>query len=255
MLPMRPSDAEPPAAAAPSFLPALKHLALAVCKVQHKSFLQLSQLTGLTSLCMHHLTLCTASWAPLKADQHACRTSKAFATVLQQLQGLKALMLLKGAILQDPAAALAPLSTMQHLQHVSLWTDACNTAALAHLPTSLTSLELRGYKEDVWPSGNNMSFLRVTTSSLPQLPLLCCAKLEWVRLEPGVLACWSGLTELSIGTVRLQAPGAAGEAVSDLWELWDNQLEQQAQRILYYEIAKLSQMQVSGIGVEESCFL
>lgn len=127
--------------------------------------------------------LSTAAWAPASKRQ----ARKASTAVLQQLQGLQVLEM-QDFVLHDPAAALAPLSTMQHLQRLSLSTDACSTAALAHLPTSLTSLELRGYEDD-WDDG--MSYLSVMTSSLKQLPLLCAVHLTCLSLGPDVLAGWT----------------------------------------------------------------
>jgi hypothetical protein len=165
------------------FMPALRELYLSKSKVRHDSFLQLSQLTGLISLRLRDVTLTTASWAPV-ADRRAC---KAFTAVLQQLQGLETVEL-QGFVLQDPAVALAPLSTMQRLQQLSLSTDACSTAALAHLPTSLTSLNLLGFEDDY---NDGVSFLSLATSSLKQLPLLCAAHLTCLSLDPGVLAGWT----------------------------------------------------------------
>jgi hypothetical protein len=170
----------------PSFLPALRELLLSDCIVRHESFLQLSQLTGLTSLRLHLVSLCTASWAAVSEQQ----VSKAFAAVLQQLQGLEMLFLGRGVVprVADPAAALSALSTMQRLQHLDLSTEVCRTAAhLAHFPTSLTRLQLAGCEEDRDIGG----CLRLTSAALPQLPLLRAAQLIWVELDPGVLSHWS----------------------------------------------------------------
>jgi hypothetical protein len=174
---------------AASFLPALQDLLLFDCQVRADSFLQLSQLTGLTSLHLNRVVLCTAAWAPVAAQQ----ASKAFSAVLQQLHcpGLETLILADHIVLQesDAAAALSALSTMQRLHYLDLSTEVCRTAAhLAHFPTGLTRLKLRGVEED---QGSSLGFLRVTASALPQLPLLRAAELDWVELGPGVLACWS----------------------------------------------------------------
>jgi hypothetical protein len=191
LLRMQPPDASPVAArllllAAAAgglptvFLPALRELCLYDCRVRQEGLLQLSQLTGLTSLCLVEVTLCAAGWAAV-SKQQAC---KAITTLLQQLQGLETLEL-QGFVLQDAAAVLAPLSTMQRLQHLSLSTDTCNTAALAHLPTSLTSLALLGCEDD-YKEGHTC--LRVTNNTLPRLPLLRKARLIWIDLWPGVLS-------------------------------------------------------------------
>lgn len=179
----------------PSFLPALRELLLSDCIVRHDSFLQLSQLTGLTSLHLHSVVLCTASWAAVSEQQE----SKAFSAVLQQLKGLETLFLGRGVVLKDAdsAAALSALSTMQRLQHLELSTAACRTAAhLAHIPTSLMRLQLAGCEEDRDIGG----CLWLTTAALPQLPLLRAAQLTWVELDPGVLAQWSrcGFSQSSI---------------------------------------------------------
>jgi hypothetical protein len=178
-----PAAAATAAAGSASFMPALRELYLSKSKVQHKSFLQLSQLTGLTSLRLYDVTLSTAAWAPV-ADR---RARKAFTAVLQQLQGLENLEL-EGVVLHKPAVALAPLSSMQRLQRLSISTEACSTAALAHLPTSLTYVDLRGFEEDY---DDGRSFLSVATSSLKQLPLLCAAYLTCLDLLPEVLAGWT----------------------------------------------------------------
>jgi hypothetical protein len=184
-----------------SFLPVLRELLLSNCMVRQDSFLQLSQLTCLTSLHLHRVVLSTAAWTPV-AEQQA-RT--AFTAVLQQLQGLETLILGDGVILQGvervmheggiilqeytSAAALSVLSTMQRLQHLELSTGVCRTAAhLAHIPTGLTRLGLDG---DEYDHDSSMGFLRLTPSVLPQLLLLRAVQLECVELDPTVLGCWS----------------------------------------------------------------
>jgi hypothetical protein len=180
---MQLSSAAASAGSPAAFLPALRELDLSNSKIRQETFLQLSHLTGITSLRLHEVTLCAAAWVAVSEQQG----SQAFTAVLQQLQGLETLEV-ERTVLQYPAVALAPLSTMQRLQRLSLSTDACSTAALAHLPTSLTSLELLGYEEDY---AGDFSYLSVSTSSLPRLPLLCAARLTLVNLQPGVLASWN----------------------------------------------------------------
>jgi hypothetical protein len=184
--------------------------------VRQDSFLQLSQLTCLTSLNLHRVVLSTAAWTPV-AEQQA---RMAFTAVLQQLQGLETLILGDGVILQGEetlidqdglilqyitsAAALLALSTMQHLQHLELSTEVCRTAAhLAHIPTGLTRLQLDG---DEFDHDSSLSWLRLTPSALPQLPLLRAVQLEWVEMDPDVLGCWSrcdrmGLVSVIFGSV------------------------------------------------------
>jgi hypothetical protein len=207
------------------FLPALQELELHRCELSHGDFLQLSQLTSLTSLELQHVTLCTAEWAPIAAQQ----VCEAFAAVLQQLQALKSLKFADGVVLQDPVAALAPLSTMQRLQDLSLCSGSWSTASLAHLPSSMTRLDLNGYVV-----GTGLGTVEVTAASLPHLPLLRAANLSWVLLEPGVIAALKGLTWLSISNVLLTTPGVADAADQ----------EQPALRAFLLELAKLTQLQV-----------
>jgi hypothetical protein len=217
MLRMQPSGASPAAAPAaagglPAFLPALRELCLYDCRVRDEGFLQLSQLTGLTSLRLVEVTLCAAGWAAVSKR----RARKAIAAVLQQLQGLETLEL-QGFVLHKPRKALAPLSTTQCLQHLSISTDVCNTAALAHLATSLTSLALVGYREN-YKKGQH--FLCATPRTLPRLPLLRKARLVWVDLGPGVLPCWGrcvGKLDLCLGWGFQLSPCHASRTSSHLF--------------------------------------
>ena len=85
MLRMQPSGASPAAAPAaagglPAFLPALCELCLYDCRVRDEGFLQLSQLTGLTSLRLVEVTLCAAGWAAVskrRAQGYRCCPSAA----------------------------------------------------------------------------------------------------------------------------------------------------------------------------------
>jgi hypothetical protein len=144
------------------------------CRIEQDSFLQLSQLSGLTALRLGEVVVCTAGW---KAPARPSRVTDAVTAILQQLQGLHQLQLLKGVVLDDRSYALAPLSTMQHLQHVTLSTDACQDGGsnLEHLPACLTHLKL--YK------GTEPADLHVYAGKLPQLPALRELQLANVTLH------------------------------------------------------------------------
>lgn len=182
--------AQAAAAGAGAFLPALRELTLRRSLIRLDSFLQLSKLTNLASLTLFDLQLCTARWVKV-SEPVVC---KATADVLQHLQGLEALILGNGFVLEEPPVALAPLSAWTRLQAVTLCGDAFDTAALAHLPSSLTYLDLCGYDDDD-PADYDLC---VSPSSLPQLPLLREVILNSLRVNPQVVGRFTGVQELCI---------------------------------------------------------
>jgi hypothetical protein len=93
-------------------------------------------------------------------------------------------------------------------------------------------LDLQGYDVHV-----GLGDLSMTTASLPRLPSLRAAHLAWLKLEPGVMGSWKGLTQLSMSNVLLTTPGV-GPATG--------QHQPSALRAFLVELAKLTQLQVGG---------
>jgi hypothetical protein len=145
------------------------------------------------------VTVRQASWqAPARQSQ----VTEAFSSVLQQLHELKQLQLLEGFHQADPAAALAPLSTMQHLQRVALSRDSCRAAPWQTCPAlaSLTYLQLDKGEVDEYAR------LSVRALYLPQLPVLQELHLGRIALEQSGLGHCTGLHTLTLdGVVLLSA--------------------------------------------------
>lgn len=120
------SSGEVPAAPG-AFLPQLQSLRLDECWMRKSSFSQLGQLTALTSL---RLTLISVSRGASRAQLQPRQFEATLESLLQQLQGLRQLVLEECVALQQPEVALAPLSTMQRLQSLTLDGSAFNTDAL-----------------------------------------------------------------------------------------------------------------------------
>lgn len=124
------------------FLPKLQQLKLEACSMLAQHFVQLSKLTALDSLHVDSLRLWTHTNKPVRA------TNRALQTVLQQLTKLSSLTLIDLAVGADDAtaSALAPISSMQHLQYLVLDDETCSNfaALLPVLPTSLAVLQLNG---------------------------------------------------------------------------------------------------------------
>jgi hypothetical protein len=127
---------------------------------------------------------------------------------------------------------------MQHLQRVALSADSCRADTLAHLPSSLTYLQL--YKGE----DHEYARLAVRAANLPQLPALRELHLGDIALEHSVLGQWTGLQTLELdGVGFLSADDEGDEATNSSGDTRD----------LLTELGRLTQLQVrtlrSGVGL------
>lgn len=215
---MRPSTQAEPS----TFLPRLKHLDISNCSLSLDSFKQLEKLSGLTSLQL-------SDWDLHKTDSNLCvetttgmmlfASATAVQAVLGQLSGLVELKLGGGYQLDPKELTLCPLRKMHHLQCASFSADICSTAALTHLPRSLTCLSLTGYPgANIQAAGLSFSpAIAVHLSALQQL------EIDRLILEPQVIVSLSTLQKLALRNVGVshpvEAPGgtAAGDEGEDEW--------------------------------------
>jgi hypothetical protein len=134
-----------PAAPAGQLMPQLRSLRLHACKIPINSFMQLTQLCSLTALSVVKPVVTTSQdfYSAARAD----RTETAMSKILQQLTSLETLELSgfneggSGVLSHE---LLSPISTMQHLQSLSVELGPYWPHSLAFLPTTLTALYLSG---------------------------------------------------------------------------------------------------------------
>jgi hypothetical protein len=228
--------AVPAGAGASAFLPQLQSLELLDCWVSKSSFDQLGQLTALTSLRLSMTKVFTGASRALQPRQFEA----ALDSLLQQLQGLRQLTLEGGSALRHPEVALSPLSTMQHLQSLTLDGNAFNDETLRHFPTSLTRLDLVDI-EPIYPAG--AEFI-VSPQSMPQqLSLLQELHLGRVYVHPAWLGRLTTLRKLSLG----EAPIEEADDEDD-----DEYSDDADIRQLLGAVGRLTQLEV-GVGCAAPC--
>lgn len=183
------------------FLPMLQQLRLVGCKLPERQLLQLTHMTGLTSLCMHRVDLTRGT-----KSSHAlgCRQGcKSLQRVLHQLPDLQHLTITRlsedtgGVADRRLPCALDAVSGMQRLQSLTVDRYVCVRLdqVMSALPASLTHLDL------------DRSHLKTPTAAALQaashLSSLQRLRLNRIELDPRILGYWCKLTHLDMDGIDL----------------------------------------------------